>query len=202
MNDRALRADTASLTMPLPPVNASRTLVHTRRIVLQGWKREEGLWDIEARLTDVKDHDYPLASGLRRQGDPVHDLWVRATIDREFNVIDAAASFDAVPYPGGCDTIAGAYGKLVGLNLVRGFRRTVAEMFESVHGCSHMTELLGLLPTAAIQTFASEVIETEGASPGDKPFQLDRCHALETTAETVRRYYPRWYRGPRANSSS
>jgi hypothetical protein len=27
------------------------------------------------------------------------------------------------------------------------------------------------------------------------PFQLDRCHALETTSETVRRYYPRWYRG-------
>jgi hypothetical protein len=34
--------------------------------------------------------------------------------------------------------------------------------------------------------------EDEGA---DKPFQLDRCHALETTTETVRRYYPKWYRG-------
>jgi hypothetical protein len=30
---------------------------------------------------------------------------------------------------------------------------------------------------------------------GDKPFQLDRCHALETTTDTVRRYYPQWYRG-------
>ena len=28
-----------------------------------------------------------------------------------------------------------------------------------------------------------------------KPFQLYRCHALETTTDTVRRYYPQWYRG-------
>ena len=31
--------------------------------------------------------------------------------------------------------------------------------------------------------------------PSSKPFQLDRCHALEHTTETVRRYYPKWYRG-------
>lgn len=180
--------------MPLPPVKPSRTLVHTRRVVLQGWKREDGLWDVEARLTDLKDHDYPLASGLRRQGEPVHDLWARVTIDREFNVTAAAASLDAVPYPGGCDTIAGAYGRIVGLNLLRGFRLTVAEMFGAVRGCSHLTELLALLPTAAVQTLASEMQDTEGLEPGAKPFQLDRCHALDTTSETVRRYYPRWYR--------
>jgi hypothetical protein len=28
-----------------------------------------------------------------------------------------------------------------------------------------------------------------------KPFQLDRCHALDTTGDVVRRYYPKWYRG-------
>jgi hypothetical protein len=181
--------------MPLPPENQPRTLVHTRRIVLQGWKREDGLWDLEARLTDAKDHDYPLASGLRARGEPVHDLWVRVTIDREFNVIDAAASMDAVPYPGGCDTIADSYRRIVGLNLVRGFRRSVAEMFDSVRGCAHLTELLAALPSVAIQTFASEMRDTEGHEPGRKPFQLDQCHALDTTSPTVRRYYPRWYRG-------
>ena len=176
-------------------MSVSRTLVHRRRIELLGWKRGDGLWDIEARLTDVKDHDYPLASGLRRAGEPVHDMWVRATIDKDFNVIDAAASIDAVPYPGGCDTIAPAYGRIVGLNLLRGFRLTVAEMFGTIKGCSHLTELLSSLPTAAIQTFASEMDDTEGLDPGRKPFQLDRCHALDTGSDTVRRYYPKWYRG-------
>lgn len=178
--------------MPLAPPSASRQRVHLRAIALEGWKREDGLWDIEAHLTDTKDHDYALASGVRRRGDPVHDLWVRITIDRHMNIVAAEAASDAVPYPGGCDTIGPAYGALVGLNLARGFRRTVGEMFEGVRGCSHLTELLLSLPTAAIQTFASEVRETDDRA--GKPFQLDRCHALETGSETVRRYYPRWHR--------
>jgi hypothetical protein len=32
--------------------------------------------------------------------------------------------------------------------------------------------------------------------PADqKPFQLDRCHALASTSPVVGRYYPKWYRG-------
>ena len=48
--------------MPLPPP-APRDLKHTRTIVCQGYEREDGLWDIEARLTDTKPRDIPLASG-------------------------------------------------------------------------------------------------------------------------------------------
>jgi hypothetical protein len=181
--------------MPLPPSLVQRNRTHTRRIVVEGWKRDDGLWDIEGRLTDVKDHDYLLASGLRGKGDAVHDMWVRVTIDRDFNVLEADASVAGAPYMGGCDRIGSSYRRIVGLNLVRGFRRSVAEMFETVKGCSHVTELLTALPSAAIQTMASEMLDTEGAVPGEKPWQLDRCHALESTSETVRRYYPRWYRG-------
>jgi hypothetical protein len=35
----------------------------------------------------------------------------------------------------------------------------------------------------------------EGAA---KPFQLDGCHALETTTQTVKMWYPKWYRGKAA----
>ena len=66
------------------------------------------------------------------------------------------------------------------------------ERLGGVRGCSHLTELARLLPTAAVQMFAGLVREIEG---DEKPFQLDRCHALETSTETVRRYYPAWYRG-------
>ena len=82
----------------------------------------------------------------------------------------------SAPYPGGCDRIEGAYQKLVGANLARGFRRVVKEALGGVHGCSHLTELVGLLPSVAVQTFASLRREIEGA---EKPFQLDRCHALD-----------------------
>ena len=180
------------MSQPLIDSRASRTRTHLRSIVLEGWKRDDGLWDIEARLIDRKDHDYPLASGLRAKGDAVHQMWVRVTIDADFNIVDAQASLEAVPYPG-CERIAPAYQTIVGMNLVRGFRRSVGEMFGTVAGCSHLTELLSSLPTAAIQTFASEQRDTE-PSGGEKPFQLDRCHALDTRGQVVRRYYPRWYR--------
>ncbi|HNA69253.1 MAG TPA: DUF2889 domain-containing protein [Zoogloea sp.] len=178
--------------MSLPPSSAARRRVHARRIEIEGFLREDGLLDLDARLTDVKDQDYVIASGLRKAGEPIHDLFLRVTIDTQFNIVDACAVSARVPYPGGCETITPAYRQLVGLNLVKGFRKTVGEMFADVRGCSHLSELLLSLPTAAIQTLATFRRDTEDTD--GKPFQLDRCHALETTTQTVLRYYPRWYR--------
>jgi len=177
--------------MPLtPPVPRER--LHTRSIVCDGYRRGDGLFDVEARLVDTKSHAFPLMSGVRDPGEPVHDMWIRVTIDREFAIHAVDASIPSAPYPDGCDRIEGAYRKLVGANLARGFRRVVKDALGGVHGCSHLTELVGLLPSVAVQTFASLRREIEGA---EKPFQLDRCHALDTRSETVRRYYPAWYRG-------
>ena len=178
--------------MPLPVSASPRRRVHARRIEVEGFLRADGLYELDASLCDVKDVDYPLASGLRPAGVPVHLMRVRVTLDAAFNIVDAVACSDGVPYPGLCDTIGPAYRKLIGLNLVRGFRRTVGEMFADVRGCTHMSELLMSLPTAAIQTFAT--FRTDNEDSPEKPFQLDRCNALETSAEAVRRYYPKWYR--------
>jgi DUF2889 family protein len=123
-------------------------------------------------------------------------MWLRLTIDRRFNVVEAAASSEAVPYPGGCESIAPAYRQLVGLNLVRGFRQKASELLGGVRGCTHLTEMLAGMPTAAIQSFAGEMKEEQ--DDGSKPFQLDQCHALETSGETVRIWYPKWYRGKAA----
>ena len=170
----------------------ARKLIHTRRIEVEGYLREDGLVELDARLVDVKDQDYVLATGVRRRGDPVHDMRVTLTIDEHFAIVAASARSDAVPYPGACETIAPAYGRLVGLNLLRGFRAAVRELFGGTAGCSHLTELLASVPTAAIQTVAT--FRRENEETGEKPFQLDRCHALASDQETVRRYYPKWYR--------
>lgn len=185
--------------MPLPVPASPRHRIHARRIELEAYLREDGLYDLDASLTDTKDRDYPLASGLRPAGEPVHLLRIRVSFDADFNIVDAVACSDAVPYPGQCDTIGPAYRKLVGLNLVRGFRRTVGEMFADVRGCTHLSELLQSLPTAAIQAAATFRRDTEDTA--EKPFQLDRCHALESSAEAVRLYYPKWYR-PAGEASS
>ncbi|MFL5456158.1 MAG: DUF2889 domain-containing protein [Myxococcales bacterium] len=179
--------------MPLPLTEVERELTHTRRVRYEGYKRADGLWDIEAHLSDIKHHDYPLKSGVRRAGQPIHEMWLRLTVDRRLVVVDAAASSDAVPYAGGCESIAPAYRKLIGLSLIKDFRRRVRESFGGVKGCTHITEMLAGMPTAAIQTFAGE--RKEDADDGRKPFQLDQCHALEMSSDTVRKFYPKWFKG-------
>ena len=182
--------------MSLPVTEVERELLHTRRVRYEGYKRADGLWDIEAHLTDIKNHDYQLKTGVRRAGQPVHSMWLRLTIDSKFNITAASASSDAVPYPGGCETIVPAYRQLVGLNLAKQFKKKSKELLGGVRGCTHLTEMLDGMPTAAIQSFAGEMKEEQ--DDGAKPFQLDQCHALETTTETVKKWYPKWYRGKAA----
>jgi hypothetical protein len=181
--------------MPLPPPPAARSLAHTRRLRFEGYKRADGLWDLEGHLTDIKPLDFRLASGVRAAGTPIHDMSIRLTFDRRLDVVDAAVATDAMPYPGACDTITPEYArKLVGLNLRRAFGRAVRERFANLAGCTHLSEMLAQFPTAAIQTLAGEKLDVDSEEDGARPFQLDRCHALDTRGDAVRRYYPRWHR--------
>jgi hypothetical protein len=181
--------------MPLAPSPVPRQRLHLRRISYDGWQREDGLFDVEAHIVDTKERDYLLASGVRPAGEPVHDMWVRMTIDRHCTIQAIDVAVDGVPYPGGCDALPPNYAKLVGTNLLHGFRRNLYDAAGGVHGCTHVTELLAFLPTAAMQTFATLKRDFDPSS-GEKPYQLNRCHALEHSSQNVRRYYPKWYREP------
>lgn len=185
--------------MPLPASPIPRRRLHERRIVYEGFLREDGLIDIDAHLVDAKDHDYELVTGTRPAGEAVHDMWVRVTIDSSCVIHALDVHIDAMPYPDACDRIEPAYSSLNGANLLHGFRKRLRDDMGGIRGCTHVTELLSALPTAAVQTFASLRRENEGPR---KPRQLDDCHALETTTDTVRRYYPKWYRDPQSSSPS
>lgn len=182
--------------MPLSPSSVPRALSHTRAIHIEAYARDDGLWDIDAHISDVKTRAADLPAGVRRAGDPIHDLWLRLTIDTGLNIVDVEAVSDAVPYAGYCDTIGPQYRKLIGLNLGKGFRLGLKEAMSGIKGCTHLTELAQFLPTAAIQAFAGDVINTrEGKSvdgEAQQPFQLNRCHALRTDGPAVARFYPRW----------
>ncbi len=172
-----------------------RQLKHTRAIQVQAYERDDGLWDLDANISDVKNQALQLASGLRPAGHAIHDMCLRLTIDVAMNVVAVQAISSQVPYPGFCETIAPAYQKLVGLNLFRQFRQQVKAHFSGIAGCTHITELAQILPTAALQAFAGEVYATGDAASGDaaeQPFQLDRCHALRLDGPAVLQYYPRW----------
>ena len=65
-----------------PP--SPRKLSHTRTVVYQGYDREDGLWDVEAELTDVKTHDFKVPNErLYPAHEPIHHLKIRVTLDTQ-----------------------------------------------------------------------------------------------------------------------
>ena len=181
--------------MPLP-ISAARTLKHKRAVTIEVYCRDDGLWDIDACLADTKTHDIKLTHGMLPAGKPIHELWLRLTVDRNADVIDAFAVSDAVPFCGYCDTIGPAYRKLVGLNLLKGFRQGIRDRLSGIEGCTHLNELANILPTAAIQALSfSDTPRKSGqgsGKPAQKPFELDNCHALQSDGPAVALYYPQW----------
>jgi hypothetical protein len=204
--------------MPLsPPVG--RQHLHTRRVTCQGFFREDGLWDIEGRITDEKTYEHPNEwRGPLKAGDFVHDMSIRLTLDHKFTIVDVEAVTDKSPYRV-CGNIAPDFRKLIGLRIGGGFHREVRARLGGVHGCTHIVELLGPVATTAFQTVSSGKArelnrahrvqsgkEPEPADPSSppkparKPYVLDTCHAWAANGAVVRRWAPQFYTGPDADA--
>ena len=180
--------------MTLPQAAATRQLKHRRQIEVQVFARGNGLWEVDALLIDTKTRAATMLDGPRPAGTPIHEMLLRLVVNERFDVLDAGSETRWMPYTGTCGEHHDAYARLVGLNLLRNFRQALRERLGGVLGCTHITELAQVLPTAVVQAFVGEVIDTRGTAEGaSKPFQIDRCHALRSDGEVVRLHYPRWY---------
>ena len=77
--------------MPLPP-SVDREELHLRRIEMRGYRRSDGLYDIEARLTDTKSHTFQRDEGSIFAGVPLHDMWLRLVVDEDLLWCNAQCS--------------------------------------------------------------------------------------------------------------
>lgn len=178
---------------------APREHIHTRDISLKGYHREDGLWDIEAHMTDIKTYDIEnrWRNGIKA-GEPIHEMWVRLTVDDTFLVKEVEAVTDNSPFEM-CPRITSAYNQLVGIRIGRGWRRAIAEKVKGIKGCTHITELLSPLATVSFQTLmgnmrksAQEQAKSNNAKP---PVVLNTCHAWADDSEVVRMHLPQFYKG-------
>lgn len=183
--------------MPLSPP-AARAPLHDRTLAFQGFRRDDGLWDIEGHLTDVK--TYAFANEHRgeiRAGEPLHDMWLRVTLDDEFMVRDIEAATDAAPY-GVCPEVTPNFKRMIGVKVGPGWRRAVRARLGGVEGCTHLVELLGALATVAFQTLYPLLAkEKRREAPSTaRPPLLDSCHAYRADGPLAKRYWPAFYREP------
>jgi hypothetical protein len=191
--------------MPLPaPV--PRQLLHNRSVQCWGYRREDGLWDIEGRLVDTKTYAFPNEDrgGSIRPGEPLHDMWVRLTVDHRLRVCEVDARTDGSPF-GLCPAIADRYRKLIGTTIGPGWSLKLKELFAGVKGCTHLTELLGPVATTMLQTvYGKRYDEDDAKAPEDRPTTpvLNTCHALASDSPVVKKRWPRAYTGPDQRSDS
>ena len=184
--------------MPLSD-SAPRKLIHTRQIECKGYEREDGLWDIEAHLSDTKTHVHRRAYGGRERqpGEPVHDMWLRLTIDLDFVIHDAEASTDSGPYPS-CGDITPNFKSLIGVQIGPGWRREIAERLGGIKGCTHLVELLGPVGTTAFQaTNTARQARLAGQPLTQRPYQLNSCHIYKDDSPAVLERWPQFYTGKR-----
>lgn len=188
--------------MPLVPATAERELLHTRRIQCQGFRRADGLWDIEGHLVDTKSYAFENRErGTVNPGTPLHDMWLRLTIDDSMVVRAVAASTDASPYRL-CGEVPPRFETLVGVAIGKGWRRAIQERLGGAKGCTHLVELLGPIATTAFQTMAMVRRASEAADPALSPVRLNSCYAYREDGPLVKERWPDAYVGRGDGASS
>jgi Protein of unknown function (DUF2889) len=197
--------------MPLtPPV--AREPLHTRRIEINGYRRADGLYDIEGRLRDTKPYGFPNQDrGYVDPNEPIHDMWLRMTVSETMEIVACEAVSDLTPYAV-CPKAAPNFSALAGLHIRPGFLREANNRVRGTLGCTHLREMLQQMATTAFQTInpARARNETKEAIPagsdrldvkivekmGGAPAILNTCLAYGTDSPVIQRRWPHLYTGP------
>ena len=181
--------------MPLSaPV--ARTPMHTRRVTYQGYKRDDGLWDIEATMVDTKPHRFVIENqGEWAPEQPIHHMLIRVTVNDAMVIQAIEADMAAAPHEP-CPNALPPMQGLVGATLGRGWRKAIDAHLGQTKGCTHMRELLFNLATAAFQTMVE--VSFERPNPTALPPHLGQCHAWDLSGPVVAKAYPMFYQ-PKAD---
>ena len=188
--------------MPLSDVTVDRDPIHTRSIECRSYRRGDGLWDIEGHLTDIK--AYPFLNNFRGEvvpGEPLHDMWIRLTVDREFIVQKVEAVTDAGPYAL-CPAILPSFQKLKGLKIGAGWNRRVRERLGGALGCAHLVDMLKPIATVAFHTvrWSESAPNYDVADEQKKSHKISRppvntCHVWASDGELIRNEHPDFFTG-------
>lgn len=175
---------------------AWRKPLHYRHIATSGFARSDGLFDIEGQLQDISPDGTDLIFKTVPPGTPIHDMRIVLTVDRDLVIQAATARIENGPTKF-CPEIETAYAALRGMRIGPGFKREVKARLGGVQGCTHLTELVSVLATTAMQTlFAMQRTERGSRRPADgqsrmpRPSLVDSCHTHRIDGEAVKVLWP------------
>ena len=173
---------------------AERELLHLRDIAVRGYRRADGLFDVEAELADTKTYGFDVGNRRVEPGDKLHNMLMRMTVDEELTIVSCEATTEWGPFAT-CGGGATTFGRLAGLQIRAGFLREANARIGGVDGCTHIRELLQQMATVAFQT-TFVLRQRQKAAEVEASRLVNSCYAYAADGEVVRRRWPALYTGP------
>ena len=182
--------------MPLS-IAVDRKEIHHRVIDMKAYARDDGWFDVEARLVDRKPFPtlipgFPNAvpAGVER-----HDLWVRLTLDNKYVVREIEAASDVTPYAV-CKEATSTLSSIVGLQIASGWSLKVKDLLRGSKSCTHLMEMLIPMATTALQGIGGLNADERRAAVAANgiPYKIDSCYAYSSSSEVTRVMWPQHFR--------
>lgn len=154
----------------------------------RGFRRDDGLFDIECTLVDTKGMDVPLLGTGRvvATGEPMHAMSIRMCVDAALEVVAIEASSDATPYDV-CPEATASLQAVRGMKVGGGWSYAIRRQLAGAASCTHLAEMLIAMGTAAYQTVVPfnrvNGVQTE-AFPLEK--KENSCHAYAAGGPLMR----------------
>ena len=177
---------------------ADREPIQTRKMEVSSYRRSDGKWDVEGRLRDTAAHSFQNNyRGTIKPGVPIHDMWIRLTLDHNIIITSIDVAMDGTPYAM-CPGIETTFQTLKGEHIGPGWNRKLRSLFGGAKGCIHMIDLLRPIGTVGYKTVKREV-ENKNKNPmkegEDTPYQINTCHAMDSNGTVVKERWPHLYTG-------
>lgn len=175
-----------------------RERLHTRSVEFNGFRREDGLWDIEAEMRDYRHYDTHTPRGLLPAQASVHHMLITLTLNDELVVQDAVAQMRSTPFET-CLEIETSLKAMIGARVGYGWRRAIGDRIGGVRSCTHLRELLVNMATAALQTiptWQAQQLRKQGLSVVGRPHYLGQCHAWRLDGPVVQMLHPEFHQPP------
>tara|TARA_B100000686_G_scaffold240186_1_gene248661 strand:- start:12535 stop:13086 length:552 start_codon:yes stop_codon:yes gene_type:complete len=177
------------------PQSKDRKKIHIRKIHCEGYKRKDGLWDIEGHLKDTKTYNFKSDyRGNVNAGTAVHNMSIRITMNDNLTIKEIYVDMDSHPYKT-CPAIVPNFKKLIGVTIGKGFRKNVYSKVGGIQGCTHLVELLFPIATTAFQTIYSyKALKKTEQKQNDEPKLINSCHSWREDGEVIQKYFPEFYK--------
>lgn len=171
----------------------TRTELHFRNIDIRGFRRNDGLFEVEGQVTDIRPIDVDITFGRKiPAGSPFHNMGIRLVYDIDLLVHDVTTFTDAAPYEV-CPLGGEALKAIIGLRMTAGWNKEVRNRIAKSHSCTHLVELLGPMATVAFQSLSGVKPAQDSLDKNGIPLKIGSCYAYSVDGDLVKQRWPEFY---------